>query len=335
MFADFLNALQRNTSRGYSSLIDRLLGNSVEREFSGRNSPYARFASRDAEIIRNGRVVWAAIVIANDRLFAPAAEADSAALIVFSPTNYFDSNPGHLCKIATDLANLRTEGTSDPELHDLARIVADDHGSPSNLLLPWKVTDGHEVYLTRINVYRSCLPKAQLTDQLIPVVICPQSTFASIIPPARLWPRPFVKQLGRIANLLVMATNDCKSGPSRLPATPMPQAPAYHPAGPLLTDQLFEVTDAAAAVLVKHMRDDSSRVYVRVGASWTGKSFEYHLDFASVATRDDRVIQTKGIEVVIDEDQLKLLEGTVLDYQDSGGIVGFRFNNPNAVKPQG
>ena len=82
--------------------------------------------------------------------------------------------------------------------------------------------------------------------------------------------------------------------------------------------------------LQKRGRGEGLRLGVKtVGCS--GKA--YVVDYADLIEPGDRVFESHGVKVIVNEQNLAYLDGTEVDYGRDGMSEGFRFNNPN-VKGQ-
>lgn len=92
----------------------------------------------------------------------------------------------------------------------------------------------------------------------------------------------------------------------------------------------INLTEAAAkhvrASLVRRGRGEG----VRLGVKATGCSgWMYVVDYADVIGPRDRVFESQGLKVIVDEASLVLIDGTELDYRRDGLNEGFQFKNPN------
>ena len=90
------------------------------------------------------------------------------------------------------------------------------------------------------------------------------------------------------------------------------------------------LTEAAA----KHVQQDLARrgkgVGLRLGVKTSGCSgMAYKLEFADQVEPDDKVWESFGVKVLVDEKSLPYLDGTELDYTREGLQEGFKFHNPN------
>ncbi len=100
----------------------------------------------------------------------------------------------------------------------------------------------------------------------------------------------------------------------------------------MVTPLSIDITDNAA----KHVREftgktESEAVSLRVavrGGGCSGLTYDLAVDDEQRDT--DRVIEQRGVTIMIDKKSYIFLAGTVLDY--SGGLngKGFVFSNPNA-----
>jgi iron-sulfur cluster assembly protein len=69
---------------------------------------------------------------------------------------------------------------------------------------------------------------------------------------------------------------------------------------------------------------------LRVGVKPTGCSgYMYVVQPAQEVNEHDRVFTSQGIQIVVDDESLKYLDGTEVDFAREGLNEGFRFANPN------
>ena len=76
---------------------------------------------------------------------------------------------------------------------------------------------------------------------------------------------------------------------------------------------------------------DGLRIYIQGGGC---AGFQYGLDFTEVKD-NDLIMDFDGLKVFIDPISVMHLEGTTIDYQMGLVGVGFKFNNPSAVRTCG
>jgi len=107
----------------------------------------------------------------------------------------------------------------------------------------------------------------------------------------------------------------------------------------VITDQQeIKISDKAASEIKKVMAENKihGTAGLRMGVKGGGCSgFTYVLGFDEKASDTDRVFDTNGVIVFIDERSLPYLSGVFLDYQDGLSGKGFTFDNPNATRTCG
>ena len=108
-----------------------------------------------------------------------------------------------------------------------------------------------------------------------------------------------------------------------------PSVPALEPpVAPLVT-----LSDAATAKLTELTREETDpavglRVYVYSGGC---SGYRYGMMLEDQPTADDVRVQSRGINVYVDPQSTRLLQGSEIDYVDTLMGAGFTVNNPNAV----
>ena len=90
------------------------------------------------------------------------------------------------------------------------------------------------------------------------------------------------------------------------------------------------LTEAAAKHVQKYLARRGKGVGLRLGVKTSGCSgMAYKLVFADQVEPDDKVWESFGVKVLVDEKSLPYLDGTELDYTREGLQEGFKFHNPN------
>ena len=90
------------------------------------------------------------------------------------------------------------------------------------------------------------------------------------------------------------------------------------------------LTEAAAKHAQKYLARRGKGVGLRLGVKTSGCSgMAYKLEFADQVEPDDKVWESFGVKVLVDEKSLPYLDGTELDYTREGLQEGFKFHNPN------
>jgi len=96
---------------------------------------------------------------------------------------------------------------------------------------------------------------------------------------------------------------------------------------------MIEITDNASKhiermLAKRNLGEQGLRVGVKAGGC---SGFEYTFGWESSARPGDQVFETAaGAKIFIDQKSLRLLDGTVLDYDTSLLSKGFVLNNPHA-----
>jgi hypothetical protein len=138
------------------------------------------------QLVRDGQVVWAALIQANFQLFSPGS-SNCPAAVVYSTDPSFDSEPYALEEIARSLFRLKGTAPEDPALQKFAHDLTDERVRSMKLALPHSLTQGRDVFYTCIMVHRPHLPDRYLAAGLLPLVVQPELTEATLILPSRFW----------------------------------------------------------------------------------------------------------------------------------------------------
>lgn len=95
---------------------------------------------------------------------------------------------------------------------------------------------------------------------------------------------------------------------------------------------MFMVTEVAAKEIQSLMGQyDNPQLALRVRVVAGGCSgFSYDLAFDDQISANDKIFDSNGVKVVIDDRSLQHLDGTQLDFVDTMLGRGFTFQNPNA-----
>ena len=102
-------------------------------------------------------------------------------------------------------------------------------------------------------------------------------------------------------------------------------------------DKTVSLTKRAADQVRKIISEEDleENLYLRVaveGGGCSGLSYKLGLDHK---TEDDEVIESQGIEILVDPRHMMYLEGISIDYPDGLDARGFTFDNPNASESCG
>jgi len=102
---------------------------------------------------------------------------------------------------------------------------------------------------------------------------------------------------------------------------------------------MVNVSDTAAQQLLNifiEENKDPKENYVRVGVKSGGCSgLSYILDFEDKASESDKIVESNGVNLLIDKKSLLYLIGTTLEYSSGLNGKGFHWTNPNAQRSCG
>ncbi|MBS3110395.1 iron-sulfur cluster assembly accessory protein [Candidatus Woesearchaeota archaeon] len=95
----------------------------------------------------------------------------------------------------------------------------------------------------------------------------------------------------------------------------------------------FVVTKQAAAKLRElFMKEKKENYGLRISVVPGGCSgYSYGLEFENKETKEDKVLKENGVKIIIDNESLKMIKGSKLDFVDTLQGSGFKITNPNAV----
>ncbi|OEH93985.1 HesB/IscA family protein [Bacillus solimangrovi] len=95
----------------------------------------------------------------------------------------------------------------------------------------------------------------------------------------------------------------------------------------------FTITEAAGHQIKEMIKsEENENTILRVGVNGGGCSgLSYGMGFEQEASETDLQFEQHGIQVVIDKDDAKILEGVIIDYKQNMMGGGFTIDNPNAI----
>jgi iron-sulfur cluster assembly protein len=95
------------------------------------------------------------------------------------------------------------------------------------------------------------------------------------------------------------------------------------------------LTDSAAIHVATMLNKRGHGLGLRIGTKKSGcTGFAYVVDYADELGEDDRVFESHGVKVVVDQGSLERIDGMEVDFVKSSLLnEGFEFRNPN-VKDQ-
>lgn len=92
----------------------------------------------------------------------------------------------------------------------------------------------------------------------------------------------------------------------------------------------IELTESAAKQIQAQLAKRGRGLGLRVGVKKVGCSgFAYTYDYADEVHAGDRLFESHGTKVVVDEKSFDFLRGSKLDFVKEGLKQAFKFENPN------
>lgn len=96
-------------------------------------------------------------------------------------------------------------------------------------------------------------------------------------------------------------------------------------------ENLVRLTEAAGEKVRGLLAREQQGEYLRVAISGGGcNGLSYKLRFVAGPKRGDILVETAGVQVLVDPKTALYLKGTVIDYSNKLIAGGFKFANPNA-----
>lgn len=96
-------------------------------------------------------------------------------------------------------------------------------------------------------------------------------------------------------------------------------------------EQLIQLTPPAGAKIQRLLAREAEGARLRVRISGGGcNGLSYKMSFDAHPRKGDILVQSQGVEVLVDSKSALYLRGTHLDYSDKLVAGGFKFSNPNA-----
>ena len=92
------------------------------------------------------------------------------------------------------------------------------------------------------------------------------------------------------------------------------------------------ITSAASERMRHFLTHTPNAAGVRFGVKRTGCSgFAYVVDLADGLGEGDRLLEVDGLPLIVNDNSVALVDGTVIDFQRQGLNASFVFHNPNAT----
>ena len=94
----------------------------------------------------------------------------------------------------------------------------------------------------------------------------------------------------------------------------------------------LSITENAIKRFKDNLSSNPNALGLRISIKPTGcNGYSYGLDYVSDILEDDEVIKFSDVSVFIDNESMKLIDGTEIDFIEEGFNQVFKFKNPNAT----
>ncbi len=104
----------------------------------------------------------------------------------------------------------------------------------------------------------------------------------------------------------------------------------------MTNEAMVHLTDSATEHVKKVLAKDADGIGLRLGVKTSGCSgYQYLIETATAVREQDRTLESNGITIVIDDESLRYLAGSELDFIREGLNSGFKFHNPNTAESCG
>lgn len=142
-------------------------------------------------LLREGQVVWGAVVQANGMCYG-VGPSDHPSTVIYSMDRTFDDNPEGLVEIAKKLLNLRGGKWADQEEQSYGDMLAIETNRAMGIPIPKSIAEGRKIFSTTIMWRRRHLPSGVLKGSYFPVLVHPKTT-AVLVVPSQTWPEEFAQ----------------------------------------------------------------------------------------------------------------------------------------------
>ncbi|MGH6951162.1 MAG: hypothetical protein ACREH4_09830, partial [Vitreimonas sp.] len=135
-----------------------------------RHPALADLAKRQNILLREGDIVWGAVVQANRAMFAPGW-FNYAGSMLYSRDEAITATPHILLSAVEEIYAAKGRRGLDGEMQAIADMLYDGRGAADDLRVPLYVTRDIQCYITNVIFDRSHLPRGKLDVKLMPILI--------------------------------------------------------------------------------------------------------------------------------------------------------------------
>lgn len=254
-------------------------------------------------LMREGKVVWGAVVQANGILYQPG-RGDRPATVIHADHPEVDVAPATLLEIARSLFELKRADPVDGEERNYAFMLRDEQLRGMGIKAPTRRTRGLPVHSTGTIVFREHLPTRFLVETFFPILTY-YTTPAVIVVPHFYWPDALIDHWLDL-------------GQEVKQRFPHAEVISFTPHA---ADQVIEMAERAGV---------PEPWYVRINVHYPSRRRDdptLSLDLERrVDPRLDAFFKHDDLDVVVDQRDLQWVRGAVVDCQRGRGGMAFTFH---------
>jgi hypothetical protein len=142
-------------------------------------------------ILRDGIVVWGAVIQANRMIFTPGPR-DVPGEVVYCPDLSRKVNVGVLSAVAGRLFSLKGTTPDDQNLNGIANYLANERIRVFGLPVPHSVSPELPCMISTIFFRRTHLPNRVLSSKMLPIILLPKAPRLAMVLPSKYWPDELV-----------------------------------------------------------------------------------------------------------------------------------------------
>lgn len=284
-------------------------------------------------LTEHGRLVWG-VVIQVESATMSDGPLEYPCNIVFSLQPYFETRPQHLGRIAAAISNLKHTFPTEPALAKAAAIITDEKNYVFNWRLPYRLTDGYEVYFSCLMLHRVRLPRRRLSGPFLPVVVAPGEVECCMLAPLSCWPAVLLAGHGEFEQVL-KASSAFEARPvSEMQIAADDADGTAHPhksvvakdVVPGAANAVVTLTPACAAQMRLAAKRFAGRVWhVAIGGSPSGRTMDVQ---AGPPPTTHAAVESEGVTIAVPKSQVHQMRGTVIDFRQTPMGAGFVFVDP-------
>ncbi len=155
------------------------------------DGPFRSYMFARKELLRDGVVVWGALLQANMLMFDPREEMSCPGEFVFCPDPRRRIHPAEILEVASRVQELKHTKPRDPELRKFADYLTDERTRAFGWPVPRKLSAGVPCVVSSTLFPRHYLPGNAISGQAMPVVVLPHEPHYACILHRGFWPREF------------------------------------------------------------------------------------------------------------------------------------------------